>query len=337
MHSGIQESNGGVARYHRTDTGRNLPVSTEITGYALSTFVYLHDLSQDSRFLDAAQRAARFLTRHAWDPEAGVMPFETAPAEHAYFFDCGIIVRGLLAVWRVCRQDEFLEAAVRLGHAMARDFSAGDSEYHPILRLPDKGPVARDEGWSRNPGCYQLKSAMGWHDLWEATGEARFRAEYERAKAYALGTYAAFLPGHPEPARVMDRLHAYSYFLEGLLPCSADRRAAAAICDGLRRLSGYLREIGPVFERSDVYAQLLRMRIYAEWMGIAPVDREAAAQEARELAGFQRADGGFWFGRRGQEWLPYVNPVSAAFGMQALALWERYLAGGAPAHRHDLI
>ena len=41
LRSGIQESNGGVARYYRTDVRRNLPVSTEITGYAASAFVYL--------------------------------------------------------------------------------------------------------------------------------------------------------------------------------------------------------------------------------------------------------------------------------------------------------
>jgi hypothetical protein len=31
VHSGIQESNGGVARYFRTDLNRNHAVSTEIT------------------------------------------------------------------------------------------------------------------------------------------------------------------------------------------------------------------------------------------------------------------------------------------------------------------
>jgi len=80
--------------------------------------------------------------------------------------------------------------------------------------------------------------------------------------------------------------------------------------------------------RSDVYAQLLRIRLFADWNGAAPLDRQAAEKEAETLAGFQaasadpRIDGGFYFGRRGAEWLPYINPVSTAFAMQALALWE---------------
>jgi hypothetical protein len=42
LNSGIQEASGGVARYYRSDTRRNARISTEITGYAVSTFVYLH-------------------------------------------------------------------------------------------------------------------------------------------------------------------------------------------------------------------------------------------------------------------------------------------------------
>ena len=32
-------------------------------------------------------------------------------------------------------------------------------------------------------------------------------------------------------------------------------------------------------------------------------------------------------GRRGGEIMPYVNPVSTAFSLQALALWEQHRAG----------
>ena len=49
-----------MARYHRTDLARNLPVSTEITGYAVSALIYVHCFSHDDRYLDAARRAALF-------------------------------------------------------------------------------------------------------------------------------------------------------------------------------------------------------------------------------------------------------------------------------------
>lgn len=328
LRSGIQGAEGGVARYYRSDLEQNLPVSTEITGYAVSTLVYLHKLTGEERYLDRARAAAEFLAGRAWDGELEAMPFEL-PAHFSYFFDCGIIARGLLAAWRATGMERFLEAAIRVGRAMARDFGSGSGDFHPILKLPGKQPDARDPlRWSRSAGCYQLKAAMAWWDLADATGEDEFRVPYQRVLEYSMRSYGQFLPGHAERAKVMDRLHAFCYFLEGLLPRAKEPVCAAALCDGLRRVAHYLREIAPEFERSDVYAQLLRVRLYADAAGAAPLDRAAAAEEAARLAEFQavsedpRIDGGFYFGRRGSGMLPYVNPVSTGFGLQALAMWE---------------
>ena len=333
-----------MARYRRTDTRQNLAVSNEITGYAVSTFVYLHALSGEPAYLDRALAAARFLTRRAWESQLQTFPFEYVPPGNGftYFFDCGIIIRGLLAAWRASGEAEFREIAAACGLSMARDFSAGGC-FHPILRLPEKKPVACDHRWSRGSGCYQLKSAMAWFDLYEQTGETGFHDCYRQALEFSLRTHDSFLPGDADPLRVMDRLHAYSYFLEGLLPVAAEPDCGGALATGIDRVAGYLREIGPVFARSDVYAQLLRVRLFADQAGVAPLNREAAAFEADRLAGFQSAEadpqvsGGFWFGRKGEETLPFINPVSTGFGLQALAMWNGYGKGGPPLDRHALI
>src|ERR1039458_8605180 len=272
------------------DTPPNLPASTEITGYAVSAFVYLRSVTHDARYLERAVSGARFLTR-AWDPASETMPFEIAPAAFTYFFDCGIIVRGLLAVWRASGEQEFLDAAVATGESMARDFASPAGDFHPILALPGKTPVDRDPlRWSRTAACYQLKSAMAWWDLCEATGDTRFIEPYERVLASALRSYADFLPGHAERGKVMDRLHAFCYFLEGLLPRATEARCAAALRDGIGLAAWHLRAIAPEFERSDVYAQLLRVRLYADWLGVVPLDSPAAESEAAHLAAFQVAD-----------------------------------------------
>jgi hypothetical protein len=337
LNSGIQQPNGGVSRYYRTDERRYMPVSTEITGYAASFLAYAHSLSGDARYLDAAIRAARFLTRTAWDPALHVMPFEIGPAAHTYFFDCGIIVRGLLSVWRVTRDEEFLAAAITIGNAMMRDFLSAEGDYHPILTLPDKRPEPRDpDRWSRIAACYQLKSAMAWYDLFESTGDNCFREPYQRVLEYSLqkdlGPYTR--------DNTMDRLHAYCYFLEGLLPWVHEKRCAEALSSGILLTQTFLRKFAPEFARSDVYAQLLRVRIFAGWAGAAPlIDRGEAAEEAAALATYQasdpdpRIDGGYWFGRKHGETMPFVNPVSTAFAAQALELWENRVQ----VTRHSLI
>ncbi len=339
LRSGIQEPSGGVARYYHAGLDRNRAVSTEITGYAVSALVYLHALSGERLYLDRAAAAARFLAGAAWDAASRTMPFEIAPAEFTYFFDCGIVVRGLLAAWRATGREELLGVAAALGRSMACDFEAPDGSFHPILSLPDKRALEPDpQRWSRSAGCYQLKAALGWWELAEATGDGSFREPYERLLEHSLRTWGDFLPGHPDRHMVMDRLHAFLYFLEGLLPRAGDKRCAAALCDGIRRAAHSLHEIAPDFARSDVYAQLLRMRVYADRAGAAPLDQASARDEAETLAGFQasggdpKIGGGFYFGRQRGATMPFLNPVSTAFAIEALALWDEWRGGHAPAH-----
>jgi hypothetical protein len=347
LHSGIQETHGGVARYYLSDVQKNAPVSTEITGYALSALLFLHERTQLQDYLDRALRAARFLTRVAWNPAMATFPFEhSSNGNHAqalaYFFDCGIIVRGLLGVWRTTGEAESRDAAIAGGRAMLADFCAHDA-IHPILALPEKKALPYQPRWSASPGCYQLKSAMAWLELYEATGEAGFERAYERALEAALHSDRDFLPGDPDPDTVMDRLHAYSYFLEGLLPVLDRAECLARFRAGLGRVAEHLHEIAPRFARSDVYAQLLRARLYGENLAGVELDSESATREANALTTFQleapdrRLAGGFGFGRKAGQQLPFANPVSTAFALQALALWSDRQNNAFKAPRQALI
>ncbi len=323
LHSGIQEPSGGVARYHHSDRGKNAPISNEITGYAVSTFSYLHSLDQKPEYREAALRAARYLTDRAWDVSSHTFPFEPG-SPHAYFFDIGIIARGLLATG----EEEFRARARDAALSLAFDF-LGDGVFHPILSLPDKQPLAYEPRWSRSPGCYQLKSALAWHDL----GDDRAMKLFDSMRAYALATHDSFLPGETDQEKVMDRLHAYCYFLEALLAAPD----ASALETGIGRVAALLREIGPGFERSDVCAQLLRVRLIAHHLHIVPLDERAACEEADRAASYQAESGGFWFGQKRGQMLPFLNPVSTAFCLQALALWHQHQSGTWRFELHELI
>jgi len=313
----------------------------------VSTLLYLHQRTSLPPYLEAALRAARFLAKTAWDARLGTFPFEhskngTQPRALAYFFDCGIIVRGLLAAWRVSQDDQLRETAIAAGRSMALDFRAAEA-IHPILALPDKHPLAHEARWSATPGCYQLKSAMAWYELFETTGGTEFLRAYEAAVESALRSERDFLPGASSREQVMDRLHAYLYFLEGLLPVLDRSECVEAFRTGLDRVAAYVEEIAPIFVRSDVYAQLLRARLYGESLAGIPLDLGAATHEAELAASFQlessnaRVDGGFFFGRKGADALPYVNPVSTAFCLQALTQWDDRKNNAFEASRHVLI
>ena len=337
LDSGIQEPNGGVARYYRGDLCRNERVSNEITGYAISAYCWLYQRSAEERYLSAAKRAATLLVDRAWQPEPGIWPFEypadTPETALAYFFDTGIIVRGLLALWRNTRNQKWLDAAVAGCDSLNIFRTAGDGEvFHPILQLPSLEPLPYTPQWSRGPGCYQLKSAMAWHDVAAVTGNASFSAAFARAMGSAMATAPTFLPADT-PSRTMDRLHAYCYYLEALLTNVGKPGVDGALADGIRNVAAWLRQIRPTFERSDVNAQLLRVRLLAAQAGAVPLNHAEAAEEAARVRAFQSTSadrhlaGGFAFGQRDGQLIPHSNPVSTSFCMQALDLWADYQSG----------
>ncbi|MEZ5351687.1 MAG: hypothetical protein R2762_03560 [Bryobacteraceae bacterium] len=329
LHSGIQSPSGGVARYYLGQDERYLPVSTEITGYAASTYVWLYERTGDHAYREAAVRTARFLAGEAWDDAQQTFPFETAPGSPAYFFDCGIIVRGLLAVSRIEPDAELMRVATACAHGMARDFLDG-ATIHPIVELPGKAPRTHEKRWSREPGCFLLKAAMPWRQL---SDDAILAEHWHTALRASIANHEAFLPGELVEEKVMDRLHAYCYFLEALLAEPHDAEAAAALRRGIARVGGYLRAIRARFLRSDVCAQLLRVRLYADWLGVEPLDERAAEHEADLARSFSlasedvRLDGAFSFGARSGGILPIANPVSTGFCAQALDMWRAHRNG----------
>ena len=315
LHSGIQEPNGGIARFYRVTEGRNAALSTEITGYGISALLELHARLQDGRYLKAARRAGDYLLREAWHEPLQTFPFETGAGVPSltYFFDLGIIARALLRLTRVTGEGHYALYARRAGEAMARDFrcEAGGGS-HPILTLPGKAPLAHEAWWSRRPGCFHLKAALAWHEL-------GMMNEYERQLEFSLSCWREVIEIETERDRVMDRLHALSYFLEGLMPVVDRPECRSAMQEGVRWGTQLLGEIAPRFERSDVHAQLLRVRLF---LGPALPDEVAAVQSFQDASPDPRLHGGYRFGRKAGVPMPFGNPVSTAFCLQAAAWYE---------------
>ncbi len=318
-----------MARFYRSDMKRNAAVSNEITGYAVSTLAYLGEI-------DATVRAARYLL-DSWDARCDTFPFEPG-SNLAYFFDTGIIIRGLAAVARTTGDERYLDCARDAALSLAFDF-LGDGYFHPVVSLPEKQPLPHETRWSRSPGCYQLKSALAWREIGDAQATKLFETELKSA----LENHELFLSAEGDREKLMDRLHAYCYFLEAALFEAQRPEVRSALAQGIDRVAALFREIAPQFERCDVCAQLLRVRLIAHHLGAVPIDENAAAEEAERAARFQsdsddpRLRGGFWFGWRSGEFLPYMNPVSTAFALQALQLWREHQFGAWRFELHQLI
>jgi hypothetical protein len=319
-----------VARYYRSDLGQNLPLSTEITGYAIAGLLYLYERNGDPAYQTAALAAGRFLVDQAWDAASNTFPFEIEGAQrYSFFFDCGIIARSLLWLYRSTGQEEFLDYARRTGLAMERDFRSF-SGFHPIVKLPCKSPVPYEIWWSKMPGAFQLKAALAWQDLGETLGQEHFIALYEEQLALSLRRYAETLDNEQQRPKLMDRLHAWSYFLEGLQPVKDRPEVNKILVGALERGETLLEEIEPLFVRSDACAQLLRVRLLEG--GVASPGQLQRIESFQMESTDRRLDGGFAFGRRPEASARHANPVSTVFCLQSLEYARLAAAGQLEAH-----
>ncbi|MGC2658488.1 MAG: hypothetical protein WA324_11075 [Bryobacteraceae bacterium] len=332
LDSGIQSASGGVARYYRQDTRETAPISSEISGYFATALFMLHDLSGSNESFEAALRAADFLAKAAWDEGSDMLILEQSPEGRtvAYFFDCGIVVSALLEAWRRAGNAEHRRAAFRLGESMLKDFAGESGRFHPVVKTSTRNPLEYGSWWSKRPGCYQLKAAKAWLELSEEMNSIAFRNGYESVLDYAMLDDAGFLNAADQSPDTMDRLHAYGYFLEGLLPVADRGEPGRSLAEGIERMSSVLPRVGPIFARSDVCAQLLRLRLLANEIGLKELDEAYAEQEAATIREFQvasgdhRVNGAFAFGRRHGQLMPVMSPVSTSFCVQALTMWEEY-------------
>lgn len=336
LSSGIQQPSGGVARYYRADTRSYRDVSTELTGYFLSAVVRQ---GPESALPHQALHAGRFLIGEGFDRHSELFPFELSASPGggprlAYFFDCGIIIRGLARLWERTNEPDFLDAAERCGLALTSRMKRVDGSFFPLFNLNTGEPFEGADRWSLRSGVYQLKVALALRELHVITGLGEFDACLGDLKRWCLERHEAFLPGHESPDGVMDRMHAYCYFLEGLLPSAGlESESNRALRFGILKLENLVREIGPGFLRSDVVAQLLRLRLFADKLGVMELDYRQAEDEAAVVRAFQQAQadpatqGGFAFARRCGGLVPHINPASTIFCLQALDMWDQTMDG----------
>jgi hypothetical protein len=227
----------------------------------------------------------------------------------------------------------YLARAEACGAALMR-MSRVDGAFFPMLDRASGVPFNGSDHWSVEPGIYQLKVGLAFQELAELTSSGAFARTSEDLLKWSLRQHEIFLPGADTPAEVADRLHAYCYFLEGLVPY-IDRRfdCAQALQAGITRVENLIADNRDALERTDTIAQLLRLRLIAEYIGVIEIDPSAASREAELLPAFQlhtedrRTNGAFSFGRRNGQLVPHANPVSTIMALQAMRMWHEYQNG----------
>ncbi len=364
LHSGVQVQSEnplhqqGFVCWYDSETQTMPYVYSEITGYLTTLMCALYDSTGDERFLASARGAGDWLVRTAQPSNGGfrcLYPIQSTRFDFKYgqifTFDCGVILSGLVDLFRATGEASYLAAAVTVGDWIIRDVQKPNGAFYPVYDV-DKGEfIESDKEWSLCSGSYHTKVAIGLVNLFDITQNTKYRDAAVKACDFALtfqqpdGRFVSF------PTEGGTNSHPHAYSAEGLWVVGsilgrqdyldASARATQWLFDWQSPEGIIPRHFhnGEALynERVDILAQSLRLAAIHIGEGRLTLTPELQAKLDKLVtlilrnqaeSDDPRVNGGFYFGRLSDGSLMlHVNVWVTAFAIQGLSLYAAVLDG----------
>lgn len=363
-HSGIQSAskdprrNGGVAAWYEPDKKMYPFLYSEITGYALSAWVFLNRVHPRQEFLSAARRASDWLIRNALYKDGGVKtrfylvkhyvsPNYCFHYGRVYAFDASMAGYGFLQLFMVTKDEKYLRAAERILHFLTTKMMKPDGSFHPYFDSHAQKCGQDLDKWSDQEGSFHGKLALFFTDYYRLTGIESYRSVTFRLLDWVKDRQKAdgrFPTGKKDGST---HLHPHAYTLEGLLYAGVllERpdyvQAAFKGFLWMRRGVSAEGSVSSIFEkkgfshheRSDIVAQFLRIGavLYALYPKKMVAHLTMLESVKEHLLLFQRRDasrqsGGFLYGAATDGLMrPHLNAWATMFALQALWMHDEFV------------
>lgn len=350
LYSGIQNSDGehegAFNSWYDANKRAYEYAYSEITGYGISTLLFLYKLSDDKLFLERARSAADWLMNKAQHKTGGILcryfydkanfmgSFEN---EEIFSFDCGMVLNGVTSLYKLTKDKEDLEFCVRVANFMINKMQKPDGSFYAVYDAKNERLIDDGEKWSTQSGCLHAKLSIGLINLYELTKDERYldsaKKVCDNSLKYQLkdGRFITF-------SQTGDTLfHPHCYATEGLYIAgnyfNEEKYLVASRLSTLYLFQHQLENGGIPsfyksrrfieFERTDILGQALRMgALFSK-----DIKKEKLQRLASRLLEFQIKDGpqegGFMYGYDdfGKRY-DHANSWCTMFAIQALALLE---------------
>jgi len=350
--SGIQneagEHAGGFNGWYDMDKRTYPFVYSEITGYGITTLLFLNSLRNDRIFIQRAEAAAGWIIGKAMHECGGARAraYNTEP-DHMYsfesnmllIFDNGMILPGLVGLYNTTKNEKYLEAAARIGKFLL-SMQKPDGFFYASYDANNDKKIDSQDKWSSQSGSYHAKLAIGLIDLYNATKDETFRQSAIKIcnSALAAQENGRFITQQDENSTHM---HPHCYSAEGLLYAGMALGKNDFVQSAAKAVEWALENQLPdggipckfvdgkfiTHERSDTLAQVLRLALYLKNAGL--LEHNGIDRLRNRLLQFQKAagdhGGGFFYGKEldGTR-RNHINSWCSMFAIQALAYYSHF-------------
>lgn len=340
--SGIQSPEGGVYAWYNMLTDKHSYLYSEITGYAITAFLYLHKLYGHKEYLKRAERAADWIIQNALSDCGGVktryFTDEKTIDEHTSFsggnifsFDTAMVLYGFSNLYKLTNRQDYLDQSIRMADFLVDTMQKDDGSFTAIYNEKEGSVPNSTKKWSTQSGSFHAKNALGLVAIHEITRVEKYKEAALRVCDFALTRQEENGRFVTDTASLATHLHPHCYSIEGLSFVGSSfkvekyvKAAEKATYWALSRTddSGINETYYPTtdsfssFQRSDVLAQVIRM-------GLLFVKDESVEHVVKVLLSY-RADqdgngekDGFFYSKTHD----HVNFWCTMFALQALALY----------------
>lgn len=361
LNSGIQnidkdeKINGGFNSWYDI-TDKSYPfIYSEITGYAITTLLYLNKIRGEKILVKRAILAANWLIKNAFHRCGGVKTRyyydkSSAPLSYSfegeiiYIFDNGMVLFGLLNLFRETGGAKYLDAAKKIANFLIKSQKQNGLFYATYNAQTNEfeDPLQK---WSTQSGSYHAKLALSLLGFYDIVKKGVYKERAKKICYRALkfqnknGRFITFRDS------AGTHLHPHSYSAEGLLYAGIKlnkERFIVSAAKACKWALNYQLDNGGLpslfidgkfvfHERSDVLAQILRLGMIL--CQLERLDEEYIVKLKklkRRLCSFQYLGnknkdqiGGFFYGFENNR-LNHLNSWCTMFALQAINMYEEF-------------
>ncbi|MCK5450137.1 MAG: glycoside hydrolase family 88 protein [Candidatus Omnitrophica bacterium] len=357
MDSGIQNdkgyNRGGFNSWFDLETEEYPYVYSEITGYGITTLLFLHRFFTGN-FVERSVLAADWLLVNALHECGGV---KTRQYQHdmeesesysfesgnIYAFDNGMVLYGLVNLYKECGEKKYLEFAKKIADFLIRTMQKEDGLFYASYNPETEEKEDVFLKWSSQSGSYHAKLALGFTDLFDVTKDDVYKDAVMKLCYASLkfqDSNGRFITSHEDEST---HLHPHAYSAEGLLYAgiyfgneefilSAEKAVVWAL-NNQRQDGGIPKKYnnGNFVElyRTDILSQILRLALVLQKLGRLDKKYVQSIKKLREklitfqYSGDDSQSGGFYYGFTldGAK-KKHINSWCSMFALQALILYE---------------
>lgn len=333
INSGIQSPEGGFYAWIDLDAQAPAFLYSEITGYAITTLLFLNRLSADPVLIQRAQKASGWLLQKALHPCGGFKArayqddinadqLYSFNQENIFSFDTAMALYGLVNLYKQTKQEKLLAVCQKCADFLIDKMQNSDGSFNSIYSAKTNANINPGDKWSSQSGSFHAKIALGLVDLFEITNKVEYKNSAIKICEFALTKQDASGRFITDNLTQTTHLHPHSYTAEGLIYAGAAFKAQKFIDYAQKAINWMFKHVDKNglndiydpkttkfshFQRSDILAQALRL-------GLIFNQNKTNLLKAR-LESYQLSEG-FLYNLQER----HLNSWCSMFALQALAL-----------------